>query len=884
MVPFKAHFLGLSPPPSPRVATSQRCLRSSGKHNDLSNVGFTERHHTFFEMLGNFAFDDVDKAAAIAGAWRFVTGELGIDQRRLRVTVHHSDAESRRAWEQVTGWSGERSAERIVSMGDADNWWAMGDVGPCGPCTEIFVDQGEGRGGDERWLEIWNLVFMQHERLADGSNRPLPQRCLDTGMGLERLASVLQDVGSNYDIDLFRPIVRAASELILSQQAASAQAGAASSSLLSPRLSSESLAFLRQWTFNRSHPLSASFAVLLDHLRSVAFLYADGLLPSNTHRGYVLRRILRRCLTHGHMLGLSRPFLHSLYPALEEAMGAAYPELTARSVEVISLMHDEEKLFYSTLSKGLRMLEEELKRGARRGGARVLSGEAAFALYDSCGFPLDLTEMIINRHGWSVDQAGFDALMAQQRETSRAAWTGSGDAQLPRVVTGWGGEGVRNLFTGYEKVEEEVEVKRVAQGDDGISFVVVDPCPFYATGGGQVSDTGWLHRPGSGGAEQRRWEVLECVRVTDSLSLLRLSPGTPISVGDRLSASVDADKRRRTAAHHTSTHLLHSALRSQLRSNGRLVQQAGSLVSHDRFRFDFSYPSPVPLATLRSLESAVNDLARAALPVTHSTVKKAKADEEGAIGLFSDKYGEDVRVVRVGSVSAELCGGTHAHSTSECFPFVILSEGSVSAGIRRIEGVSGQAAVQLLLQGWDALRDIAGGGVKVHVADAPKAVQRTRDELSAQRDAVKALRKQLVGRKDWKTIALSFSSSLGPRPTTVYAVPAADAASVGDLRADALVLAAKASGVHVLLCTDNGHCAVSGAWGAVEEVWDALMTGLQGKGGKGGGSGGLMQGRLPCNDHGGVDMDEALRALTSARTAVADPPAPYVPVRVHASS
>ena len=722
-------------------------------------------------------------------------------------------------------------------------------------------------------MEVWNLVLMTEERLPDGSTRPL-SLCVDTGMGLERMASVVQGVASNYDIDLFQPIIEATRHLILSSSSSSPSSRTRTSPLLSP-LSPSSLDFLRQgqWRFApNGSSLSTSFAVILDHLRAVSFLYLDGLLPSNTHRGYVLRRILRRCLTHAYQLGLTQPFLHSLYPALEQAMADAYPELTTRKREVMALMKEEETLFYTTLERGLRLLEEELKRGERRGGdARVLSGEVAFSLYDSCGFPLDLTEMIIAGKGWTVDEAGFDRLMAEQKQTGRAAWVGSGDGQMPREVHRWAGEGLTNHFTGYDNVEEaEVQVKAVAH-TDAATYAVIDPTPFYATGGGQVADQGWLQ------AGSDRWEVVDCLRLTDALSILRLPPSPSLTSGLRCSASVNPTLRRSTAAHHTTTHLLHSALRQHLQgTGGRQVQQAGSLVSPDRFRFDFSWPSPLPNPTLRLIESTVNAHALASLPVTHTTMQKMQADAEGALGLFSDKYGEEVRVVRVGNgVSAELCGGTHVDDTSDCFPFVILSEGSVSAGIRRIEGASGQAAVRLLQEGWDTLRTLGGGGTKVP-SDVLSRVQRVKADLDAARDTIKQLRKQLVGKKDWKAVPLTFSSALGPVPLTLHEVPPQDA-SLSEMAADARALVQRGGegGVHALVCGETGVCVVGGvAERVVEEVWGRLMKGLRGKGGKGGGSGSLMQGKLPSSEEGRVDLTDITTLLSASSTPTQRAPHP----------
>ena len=726
MVPLKPYFLSLAQPPHPRLTSSQLCLRAGGKHNDLSAVGRTTRHHTLFEMLGNFNVGGgggggrAVKEEAMWLGWRYVREVLGVEADRLRISYYEHDADTRRLWQSVTGWSTEQCDRQLVAMGAVDNYWAMGEVGPCGPCTELYVDMGPD--APERWLEVWNIVFMQDERIDANTTRPLGRVCVDTGMGLERVASVMQGMGSNYDIDLFQPIVRTAAEIILTNvhsatahaaaSSSSARRSSAASSLLKPP-SAASLDFLRDWSFTACQqlPLSASFTVILDHIRAISFLYLHGLLPAPTSRGYVLRRLLRRTLTHAYSLGLHQPFLYRLYPAVREAMSGQYPELARREHEICALIRQEEELFYATMEKGLHVLAEEMKRVERRDGQKRISGDAAFLLYDAYGFPVDLTQMIAEREGWAVDEARFEALMAEQRQGGRRGWVGSGEEAMADDVRRWSSDDVSNQFSGYERMEQEVEVKAVGRAGENGTYVVINPCPFYATGGGQVSDTGWLRRKRAAddaqmaAADDEQWEVLECTRISDTLSVLRIasspsasgtfssasstaptSPTSSLQPGDNIIATV-SPTRSNTAIHHTTTHLLHAALRQHLpTSSGRPVQQAGSLVTPTYFRFDFSYPSSIPHTLLSTIEQTVNQFALQRLPVTASVTSRAEAEAEGAVALFSDKYGEEVRVVRVGDASVELCGGTHARNTSECWPFVLLSEGSVSAGIRRIEG------------------------------------------------------------------------------------------------------------------------------------------------------------------------------------------------------
>ena len=683
MVQFKDVFLGKDVRGYVRAASSQRCVRAGGKHNDLENVGYTARHHTFFEMLGNFSFGDYFKRDAIRYAWEFVTGPewLGIDPARLMVTVYHTDDEAYDLWHTVVGLP----KDRIVRIGDkpgggSDNFWQMGETGPCGPCTEIFYDHGPGIPGGppgsddadgDRWIEIWNLVFMQFDRSADGTLTPLPKPSVDTGMGLERVAAVMQHVHSNYEIDLFRGLIRAAAEAT-----GTTDLGA------------------------------SSLKVIADHIRATAFLIADGVQPSNEGRGYVLRRIMRRAIRHGFMLGQRRPFFHRLVAALEQEMGAAYPELARQRTHIERVILQEEERFAETLTQGMALLDEAI---AGLGG-REIPGETVFKLYDTYGFPVDLTNDIAREKGLTLDEAGFEAAMEAQRTRARAASKFGVDLRAGVSVDG------ETRFTGYElergtgrvvalfRGNQPVEL--LGAGDDG--QVVLDATPFYAESGGQVGDRGTL---GAGGA---RFAVADTQKLGKAhLHVGRVEAGT-LKVGDTVEAVVDHARRQATRLNHTATHLLHAALRQVL---GTHVTQKGSLVSPERLRFDFAHPSAVTPEELREIERLVNAEVRANAAAETRLMKYDDAVAAGAMALFGEKYEDEVRVLRVGDFSTELCGGTHASRAGDIGFFRIVGEGGVAAGVRRIEAVTGEGALGHVVETDQKLREVAG------------AIKATRDDV-----------------------------------------------------------------------------------------------------------------------------------------------------------
>nr|MBS0019343.1 alanine--tRNA ligase [Gammaproteobacteria bacterium] len=657
MVPFKEVFLGVDKRPYKRAASSQRCVRAGGKHNDLENVGYTARHHTFFEMLGNFSFGDYFKREAIAFAWELLTKNFAIPPERLWITVYEKDDEAADIWLKEIGVD----PQRFSRCGDKDNFWAMGDTGPCGPCSEIFYDHGpEIIGGPpgsptqegDRYVEIWNLVFMQFNREPSGELKPLPRPSVDTGMGLERLAAVMQGVHSNYETDLFRHLIEAAAKIT--------------------------------HTEDRS---DHSLRVIADHIRSSSFLIVDGVFPSNEGRGYVLRRIIRRALRHGHKLRVRDPFFHRLVAVLEQEMGQAYPELKQRRELVERVLKQEEERFAETLDQGMHILEKSIQDLA----ASTIPGETLFRLYDTYGFPVDLTADIARERGLALDVEGFEREMAAQRERGRGA---------SQFGPGWVEGLVAHTcsdFTGYTHLLEEgaevvalyvdgTETQTLESGTEAV--IVLDRTPFYPEAGGQVGDRGVLR------TATARFEVSDTQRHGEAISHVgRLAAGR-LRRGERVDAEVDASARQATARNHSATHLLHAALRSVL---GAHVAQKGSLVGPDRLRFDFSHFEPVSPTALRQIERWVNAAILSDAEVATRVQPYQQALEGGALAFFGEKYGEEVRVLSIGKYSTELCGGTHVARAGEIGFFKIISETGVAAGVRRIEAVTGDNALEWVL-------------------------------------------------------------------------------------------------------------------------------------------------------------------------------------------
>ncbi|AKT92415.1 alanine--tRNA ligase [Campylobacter gracilis] len=695
MVPFKSIFTGAVPRPTPPIRTScQTCIRAGGKHNDLDNVGYTARHHTFFEMLGNFSFGEYFKEQAIAYAWEFITEILKLPKDKLYVTVHEKDD---KAYE---FWARHIARERIYRFGDHDNFWAMGDTGPCGPCSEIFYDQGEEHfhspedymGGDgDRFLEIWNLVFMQYERSKDGKLSPLPKPSIDTGMGLERVTAIKEGKFSNYDSSLFMPLIDEVAKLCG-----------------------------RPYVYESG----ASYRVIADHIRSVVFLLAQGTNFNREGRGYVLRRILRRAVRHGYLLGIKEPFMYRLVDKVCELMGGHYAYLNEKKEAVKEQIKLEEERFFATLANGIELFNEELARTKE-----IFSGEVAFKLYDTYGFPLDLTADMLREKNLRVDEAKFDALMSEQRQIAKAAWKGSGDKNVRGDFKALLEKFGENKFSGYEELsrtskvlallnEDFAEVDELKAGD--IGWAMFDVTPFYAQSGGQTGDSGEVESIADVFDTQKFYGL--------NLSHLRLNRN--LKIGDIVGLKV-SEEREQIARHHSATHLLHAALRAVL---GAHIAQAGSLVEADRLRFDFSHPKALSDEELAKIEEFVNNAVCKGCAAKTEIMDIDDAKNSGAIALFGEKYGSKVRVVSFGEISKELCGGIHVRNLSEIGSFFIVKESGVSAGVRRIEAVCSRAALNLALQNRAKLAEISA---ELKGIEPLRAIEKLKDEIRSLKDQIK---------------------------------------------------------------------------------------------------------------------------------------------------
>ena len=701
MVQFKSIFTGEVPTPTPpRATSSQTCIRAGGKHNDLENVGYTNRHHTFFEMLGNFSFGDYFKDKAIEYAWEFVTEVLKLPKEKLWVTVHESDDEAEELWKRFV------DSERILRFGDKDNFWQMGDTGPCGPCSEIFYDQGaehfnseeDYMGGEgDRFLEIWNLVFMQYERSKDGTLTPLPKPSIDTGMGLERVTAVLEGVPSNYDTELFMPLINQVAKICKK-----------------PYIYEE----------------GASYRVIADHIRSVTFLLAQGVTFDKEGRGYVLRRILRRAVRHGYLLGIKEPFMYKLVDTLGDIMGKAYPYIVEKKDSVKEMIKNEENNFLSTISSGLELFEKELENTKD-----IFSGEVAFKLYDTFGFPLDLTADMLREVGKSVDIKKFEELMSEQKKRSQASWKGSGDrakdGDFKELLEKFG----LNEFVGYEfnvaqskvlaLLDENFKIiDKLKQNEKG--WILLDKTPFYAESGGQCGDSGELQKDGKIVAK-----VLDTQKFFD-LNLSQINAEEDIKIGEIYEAKVD-ESRSEIQKHHSATHLLHSALKEVL---GEHVNQAGSLVLKDKLRFDFSHPKAMSSSEIEKVQDMVNSIIQRAIPSQTDVMNIEDAKKSGAMALFGEKYGDEVRVVSFADVSKELCGGTHVKNSSEINSFYITKESGVSAGVRRVEAVCGKAAYEYSK---NFIKEYAIICEEVKNKDPHIGIKRLKDKINEQKQEINKL-------------------------------------------------------------------------------------------------------------------------------------------------
>ncbi|AOH84860.1 alanine--tRNA ligase [Sphingomonas panacis] len=842
MVPFKNVFTGLESRPYSTATSSQKCVRAGGKHNDLDNVGYTARHHTFFEMLGNFSFGDYFKERAITLAWNLLTKEWGIPAEKLTVTVYHTDDEAFDLWRKIAGLP----EDRIIRIATNDNFWSMGDTGPCGPCSEIFYDHGDHIWGGppgspeedgDRFVEIWNLVFMQYEQVDKETRNPLPRPSIDTGMGLERVAAVLQGVTDNYDTDTFKALIAASVALTGTQAEGDAK---------------------------------ASHRVIADHLRSSGFLIADGVLPASEGRGYVLRRIMRRAMRHAHLLGAKDPLMHRLVPSLVAEMGAAFPELVRAQPLIEATLLQEETQFRRTLTNGLRLLDEAT---AGLGEGAVLPGETAFKLYDTFGFPYDLTEDALRPQGISVDRAGYDAAMAEQKRAARAAWKGSGQRASDDLWFDIAEAFGSTEFIGYATdagegqviaiIKDGARVERAEAGDT--VDILVNQTPFYGESGGQMGDAGTI----TGDAVS--------ITVEDTAKPLgrlfahrsRIDSGA-VAVGDTVRLAIDVDRRARIRANHSATHLLHAALRRRL---GGHVTQKGSLVAEDRLRFDFSHNSAMTPQEIADVEADVNRHIRGNDAVTTRLMTPDDAIAAGAMALFGEKYGDEVRVLSMGrdadaSYSVELCGGTHVNALGDIALFEIVSESAVSSGVRRIEALTGEAARAYLSARDEKLRE-AAAALKATPDDVPARVAALVEER-------RKLERELAEAK--KALALGGGAGAAPAgPEQIGGVnfvgqviegldPKSLRGAVDDVKGRI------GSGVAMIVAVNEGRASVAvGLTADVAEsrsAVDLLRIAVAVLGGQGGG------GRSDMAQGGGPDGAKAVDAVAAVRAALAEEHAP----------
>ncbi len=782
MVQFKDYFLGVEQPPSRRAVTAQKCLRVSGKHNDLENVGPSPRHHTFFEMLGNFSFGDYFKAEAIESAWKLVTEVWDVPPAHLFATVFEQDDEAAELWVRISGLP----RERVLRCGEKDNFWAMGDTGPCGPCSEIFIDMlptepavpWEEGSDSGRYLEIWNLVFMQFARHEDGTSDPLPNPSIDTGAGLERVAATLQGAHSNYDTDLFEPLLDAV--------AAAAGCG-----------------------YGNDREADVSLRVIADHLRAIGFLLADGVLPGNEGRGYVLRRILRRASRHGMKLGFEEPFLAGLLPALEPTFGGHYPELEASRALSSRTVTSEETRFLDTVALGAGRVQQAIEK-ARSRGRSTLDGEAVFRLYDTFGLPLETMREIAQEEQFRLDETGFEAALERQRHRSRTALGGVHGRGLGAREAAFADGGLQNApeteFVGYRELAAEAEVVALDGSTDGDAYraralsgggyAVFDRTPFYAEAGGQVGDVGWITWPGGHG------RVLDTFRESGHVVHRVEVEGGALEIGATVTLAVDEELRRAAERHHTATHLLHAALRHHL---GDGVRQAGSLVAPNRLRFDFTHGEPVTVAECEAIEDTVNEWVRRALPVGVEWRGYDEAVAAGAIALFGEKYGDRVRTVEVPGFSLELCGGCHVRNSGEVGPVVVVGERGVAAGVRRIEALAGTHAEQLyrrrghLLATLESELGASGKGAADEVRALKDRLRQAERELSRVRLGV------LAGDGGAERSAAEGGDGAGAIAGVDIVLREVPASNVAELRSLADVLRGRLdSGVVVLGALDDG--------------------------------------------------------------------------------
>ena len=831
MAPFKNLFLGLEKRSYTRATSSQKCVRAGGKHNDLTEVGYTNRHHTFFEMLGNFSFGDYFKEGAIDMAWELLTVGYGIPEKKLWVSVYTDDDEAYKIWNENIGVP----HEKILRLGDEDNFWSMGDTGPCGPCSEIYIDQGAEVGCGkptckpgcdcDRYLEVWNLVFTQYNREPNGELTPLPKPNIDTGMGLERLAAVLQGVYSNYDSDLFTDIVRL----------------------------TEELTGLRYGQDTKS---DISFKVIADHSRAAAFLIADGIMPSNDGRGYVLRRIIRRAIRYGQVLGLKGPFLHRLTDKVVDLMNPDYPELGQSKRFIDEVVINEEQRFADTLFHGLSVLKEEMDQ-LRSKEKHIIPGSLVFRLYDTFGFPPDLVEDIARDDDFSIDMEGFDQAMAEQRATSQRSWKGSGQEVIPEVYRMLDSRGLDCRFLGYETLRAEGKVISILKDGDLVDSacegeqaeIILDQSPFYSESGGQIGDTGWMRN------DTLSIKIVDTIKYPANLIIHKgeIIEGV-IAVGNTVEAMVDEKRRKNIAQNHTATHLLQAALRETL---GEHVKQAGSHVGPERMRFDFTHFAQITSERLKEIEMLVNLNIQRNLPVTTAIMPRDEAFKQNAIALFEERYGDDVRVITIGDgLSRELCGGTHVTATGDIGVFLLASEGAVASGIRRIEAFTGEGAIREIQKEVNKLKTISGLLKTIPENIVTKVEHFIADQKEKDRE-IESLKARLLRKQSEDLINTAREiNGVNVISHEVATTDPKDLREFGDhlndkLKSGIIVLGAKGNGKVFLLCRITPD--LTDRFNAGKIIKDLSVF----VGGKGGGRKDMAQG-------GGTKVSELKNALSKA--------------------
>ncbi len=837
MVPFKNVFTGAEARPYSRATTAQKCVRAGGKHNDLENVGQTARHHTFFEMLGNFSFGDYFKEQAISLAWDLVTKEFQLPVEKLLVTVYAEDDEAFSLWRRIAGLP----EEKILRISTSDNFWSMGDTGPCGPCSELFYDHGPDIPGGppgspdedgDRFIEFWNLVFMQFEQQAGGERHALPKPSIDTGMGLERIASILNHTHDNYRLDLLRTLIEAAAELTHTDP---------------------------------DGPQSLSHRVIADHVRASAFLISDGVLPANEGRGYVLRRIMRRAMRHAHLLGASSPLMHRLVPTLVRTMGAHYAELGRAQALIEETLSLEETRFRTTLDRGLRLVDEAL---GQLGETEVFPGAVAFKLYDTFGFPVDLTADVLRTKGRALDMAGFEAAMQTQKEEARRHWSGSGGAATGTHWFALADQVGPSEFLGYDRLETDAQVVALLKDDVPVDHlnpgdtgqVVLNQTPFYPQSGGQVGDTGLLE------VGEARFTVTDTQRPHGGLIVhTGTLAGAPLSIQEAVRARVDGERRASVRANHSATHLLHEALRQRL---GDHVAQKGSLVAPDRLRFDISHPRPLNPDDVRAVEAAVNSRIRDNSPVVTRVLPLEEAMDSGARALFGEKYDDEVRVVSMGgpdgaraAYSVELCGGTHVNRTGDIGTFLILSEGAVASGVRRVEALTGAAALDHV-ERTRAMLDQSAALMKAPPTDLPARLEALLKERRDLEREVAEIRRKLAAAGPAEGPAIEEIAGTRLLARIVDDVPPKDLKPLADD-----MKAQVGEGVVVAISRVEGKASVvvgvsAGLMERVSAV-DLVRLASGAMGGKGGG------GRPDMAQAGGPDAGAAEAAVDAIRQALA---------------